>query len=347
VRALACPNALKGVLSAPAAAAALADGLRRGGVEAEELPVADGGDGTAEVLASVLMSASAPAMPPPPLLGGSVEPTPRGEWRTARVSDPLGRPHDARWLLLPDRTAVVEAAEAIGLRLLRADELDPLRASSRGLGELILAALEERPASLLVCLGGSATVDGGAGLREVLGALPVPTRVACDVRAPLLGERGAARAFGPQKGASPEAVEELERRLAAMQELAPYATLPGAGAAGGLGAAFAALGAELVPGAELVLEVVGFRDRLAGAALVVTGEGAVDRTTADGKAPAVVLRICREAGVRCAVFGGRIEEPLAGAEMYALSGRPEAAAEDLRALGARLAASLQGMPSGF
>ena len=303
MRALASPNALKGVLSAPAAAAALAAGLRRGGVETDELPVADGGDGTAEVLASVL----------------------GGEWKTARVADPLGRPHEARWLLLPDGTAVVEAAEAIGLRLLRVDELDPVRATSRGLGELMLSALEAEPPSLLVCLGGSATVDGGAGLREVVSSLPVPTRVACDVGAPLLGERGAARAFGPQKGASPEAVEELERRLAAMPELEPYATLPGAGAAGGLGAALAALGAKLVPGAELVLDVVGFRERLAGAALVVTGEGTVDRTTADGKAPAVVLRACRESGVRCAVFGGRVVEPLAGAETYELSGRPESA----------------------
>jgi glycerate kinase len=284
-------------------------------MEADEVPVADGGDGTAEVLASVL----------------------GGEWRTARVGDPLGRPHDAPWLLLPDGTAVVEAAEAIGLRLLRDDELDPLRATSRGLGELVVAALDARPSSLLVCLGGSATVDGGAGLREVVTALPVRTRVACDVTAPLLGERGAARAFGPQKGASPDAVEELERRLAAMPELAPYATLPGAGAAGGLGAALAALRAELVPGAELVLELVGFRGRLARADLVVTGEGTVDRTTADGKAPAVVLQVCREHRVRCAVFGGRVVEPLPGAESYELSGRPESAADDLTALGERLA----------
>ena len=316
MRALASPNALKGVLSAPEAADALVRGFRRGGVEASALPVADGGDGTGEVLAAVL----------------------GGEWRTARVADPLGRPHEARWLLLPDGTAVVEAAEAIGLRLLRADELDPLRATSLGLGELILAALEARPSTLLVCLGGSATVDGGAGLREVVSALPVGARVACDVAAPLLGERGAARAFGPQKGASSEEVEELERRLAAMPELEPYAALPGAGAAGGLGAALAALGATLVAGAELVLDVVGFRERLAGVELVVTGEGIVDRTTADGKAPAAVLRACRESGVRCAVFGGRVVEALPGAETYELSGRPEAAAEDLTALGEELAA---------
>ena len=210
-------------MSAAAAATALAEGFQRRGVEAVELPVADGGEGTAEVLAAAL----------------------GGEWRVATVSDPLGRRVRARYLLLPGRSAVVESAEAIGLALLRPDELNPLRASSRGLGELIQVALGERLTSLLVCVGGSATVDGGAGLREVVDSLPVETVVACDVRNPLLGDRGAARVFGPQKGATPEAVEKLEARLAGMEELRPVAEFPGAGAAGGLGAAFAALGARL------------------------------------------------------------------------------------------------------
>lgn len=257
VRALACPASLKGVLSATAAAVALGDGLRQAGLSVDEAPVADGGEGTMDVLFAA---------------GG-------GEWQRAQVSDPLGRPVDARWLMLQDGTAVVESAEAVGLWRLAPDERDPLRASSRGLGELLLAALEQRPERLLVGLGGSATVDGGAGLREVVERLPLPVRAACDVRNPLLGERGAARAFGPQKGASPEAVEQLEARLAAAPELAGFATVPGAGAAGGLGAAFAALGAELVPGAELVLDAIGLHDRLRGAALAVTGEGTVDRTT--------------------------------------------------------------------
>jgi glycerate 2-kinase len=318
VRAIACPSSLKGVLSAGEAAAALAAGFRAAGVEADEVPVADGGEGTAEVLRASL----------------------GGEWRSAVVSDPLGRPVEARWLLPSDRTAVVESAEPLGLPRLATHELDPIRASSRGLGELILAALEERPDALLVCLGGVATVDGGAGMREVLPELPVPTRVACDVRNPLLGERGAARAFGPQKGASPEQVEELERRLAAMEELAPYAGVPGAGAAGGLGAAFAALGAELVPGARLVLERIGFRERVRRAALAVTGEGAVDRSTAEGKAPGEVVTVCYEERIRCAVFGGRVVEPLEGTEIYELSGRPERARDDLVALGTRLGREL-------
>ena len=215
-----------------------------------------------------------------------------------------------------------------------------MRASSRGLGQLVHAALAADVRSLVVALGGTATVDGGAGLREVVRALPVPTRALCDVRNPLLGERGAARAFGPQKGASPAAVAELERRLAAMHELAPFASLPGAGAAGGLGAALAALGAELVPGAAFVLEAVGLAERLRGAALAITGEGEVDLSSAEGKAPGAVVDLCRAAGVRCAVFGGRILEPLPGAELHALSGRPERAREELVELGERLGRTL-------
>jgi glycerate kinase len=317
-RAVACPASLKGVLSASQAAAALAEGLRRTGVDVEELPVADGGEGTADILHEAL----------------------GGTWRTAPVSDALGRPKSGRFLVLPDGTAVVESAEVIGLPHLTEDELDPLRASSRGLGELVLAALASGPKSLLVCLGGSATVDGGAGLREVLDALPVGTTVACDVRNPLLGERGAARAFGPQKGASPQVVDELERRLRSMSELAPVADLPGAGAAGGLGAALAALGAALVPGAELVLETIGFRARVREAALAVTGEGTVDRTTAEGKAPGAVLTACRLERIRCAVFGGLILQPLPEAEMYELPSGPARAEADLVSLGEQLGRTL-------
>ena len=318
--ALASPASLKGVLGAPQAAAALADGFQAAGVDAVELPIADGGEGTAVVLATAL----------------------GGEWHEATVSDPLGRPVTARWLLLPDGTAVMESAEAVGLSRLAPEELDPMKASSRGLGELIHAALEEGPDALLVTLGDSATVDGGAGLMEFLGGFPVPARAAADVRNPLLGPHGAARVFGPQKGASPEEVEELEFRLARRRSLVAVADLPGAGAAGGLGAALAALGAELVPGAETVLELIGFREAAQGAELVVTGEGAVDRTTAEGKAPATALAICRQLGVPCTVFGGRVEEPLDGADVYELSGDPARAREDLVALGTELGHSLAG-----
>jgi len=308
---LLCPASLKGVLSARDAAAALARGVRAAGADAVELPVADGGEGTGEALRAAL----------------------GGESHEALVSDALGRPVGAEWLLLPDGRAVVEAAAAIGLPLLAESERDPRVASSRGLGELVLAALQERVGGLVVGLGGSATVDGGLGLREVLRCLPVTTTVLCDVRTELAD---AARLFGPQKGASTEDVEVLERRLAGMSELAPYASLPGSGAAGGLGAAFAALGAELVPGAPAVLDLIGFDERLAGCDLAITGEGQVDRTTTEGKAPGVVAARCAAAGVRCVVFGGRVEDELPGVETIALSGDPSRATEDLEVLGRRL-----------
>ncbi len=313
MRALVSPASLKGVLSAPAAAAALAGGLRSAGAEAVELPVADGGESTAEVLQRAL----------------------GGAWRQTTVADPLGRPVSARWLVLPDGRAVVEAAAAIGLPLLAPEELDPLRASSRGLGELLLAALAEEPAGLVVALGGTATVDGGEGLREVVSTLPVPCIALADVRA-LLGE--AARVYGPQKGASADDVRVLEARLAALEELRPFAELPGSGAAGGLGAALAALGAVLVPGAAAVLDLVGFDDRLAGCDLVVTGEGTVDATTVEGKAPGEVARRAAAAGVRCVVFGGRLVESVPGAETVSLSGDASQALADLEELGRSLAA---------
>ena len=182
----------------------------------------------------------------------------------------------------------------------------------------------------MVGLGGSATVDGGAGLRECVREFPVPTVVLCDVRTRLAD---AARLFGPQKGASAEDVLELERRLEAMEELRPYADLPGAGAAGGLGAAFAALGADLVSGAATVLDLVEFDARLAGHDLVVTGEGQIDETTAEGKAPGEVASRCMAAGARCVVFGGRVRAEIAGAETVPLSGDESRAEADLVDLG--------------
>ena len=216
MRVLAAPASLKGVLSARDAAEALAGGLRAGGAEVVEMPVADGGDGFLGAL------------------GGSP--------READVSAPLGGRLRARWALREDGTAVIESAQALGFQTV--PRLDPLRASSRGLGELILAATHEADA-LLVGLGGTVTVDGGAGMREVLDELPLPTRVACDVSSPLLD---AVHVFAAQKGARDEDLAVLEERLRGLPDV------PGAGAAGGLGGAFAALGAELVPGAKLVLD---------------------------------------------------------------------------------------------
>jgi glycerate 2-kinase len=298
VRALASPASLKRVLSAHEAAAALAEGLRRGGAEAEELPVADGGEGTLDVLHAAV----------------------GGEWRDG-------------WLELPHEVAAVESAKVIGLGLVTEDVM---RASSRPLGELINDVLGAGPSELLVFLGGTATVDGGAGLFEVLSELPVPTRAACDVRAPLLD---AVWVFAEQKGAAQEQLPALERRLLQSDALRPYRDTPGGGAAGGLGAALASLGAELVAGAPLVLELLRFRERLTGVDLVVTGEGAVDRSTWMGKAPDAVLGLCADRGVRCALFGGRVLDYPAGVEVYELSGIPARAREDLDELGERLSAS--------
>jgi glycerate 2-kinase len=312
VRALACPASLKGVLPARDAAAALVEGLRRGEADADALPVADGGEGTLDVLHAAL----------------------GGEWREAVVSGPLGREVRARWLLLDGGVAAVESAEAVGLGLVAEEDRDVLRASSRGVGELIHEAMDAEPAELIVFLGGTATVDGGSGLLEVVGGFRMPVRAACDVRAPLLD---AIWVFARQKGATPEQLGELERRLLGKRALAPFAVLPGAGAAGGLGAALAALGAELVEGAPLVLDLIGFPERLREADLVVTGEGTVDRSTWMGKAPSAVRDACREKGVRCAIFGGRVTERPEDVELYELSGDPARAREDLVELGAQLA----------
>lgn len=270
----------------------MAEGFRSAGVECDERPVADGGEGTIDVLG--------------------------GERRFADVHDAFGRERHAEWRLLGEGTAIVEAAQAIPLDPGR---LDVRAASSRGLGELI--AQVDDAHTLIVGLGGTANMDAGAGLLEVLDELPLPTRVACDVQTTLAD---APRLFGPQKGATPDDVTELERAFAGH----PQGGIAGSGAAGGLGAALASLGAELVPGAELVLDLVGFDPR--GYDLVVTGEGTVDQTTFEGKAPAVVQRRSRAAGVRCVLFGGRVR----AAEAVPLSGDPERAYVDLIELGMRL-----------
>lgn len=301
----AAPASLKGVLSAKEAACALADGFARGGVSCDELPVADGGEGTLGVLQAAL----------------------GGEWRSAEVPDAFGHARRARWLLLPDGTAALESAEAVPLdpgRLL------PLEASSRGLGELIKSV--GSPKRLLLGLGGTATMDAGLGLLEVLPELPAPTVVLCDVN---VGLYEAPASFGQQKGATPAQIAELEARFRSADALRPHSGQPGSGAAGGLGAALALLGAELAPGAAYILDLIGFDP--VGYSLVVTGEGVVDATTAIGKAPGEVVRRTVSAGIRCAAFGGRVEHELAGAEMHRLSGRPERVRDDLAALGEELA----------
>ncbi len=278
MRALASPASLKGVLTAREAAWQLAEGFSRAGVEAEQSPIADGGEGTAEVLGARVI-------------------------RTCRVHDAFGRPREAPIWALADGTLIVQSADAIPLD---PERLDVLSASSRG------------------------TMDGGAGLLEVVPELPAPTIVLTDTRATLFE---APRAFGPQKGALADDIVRLEERLQSLEHGRSLAKLPGGGAAGGLGAALASLGAELVPGAEYVFEQTGFRERVARADLVVTGEGAVDRTTFEGKAPGEAVRVCRKLDVPCVLFGGRVEE---GIEAVPLSGDPGRARQDLEELGLML-----------
>lgn len=271
-------------------------------MECDERPVADGGEGTLAVVPKELVA----------------------QRHNVEVHDAFGGRRAAKWLELVDGTAVVEAAQAIPLD---ASRLEARAASSRSLGELLAEVRGSAPQSLIVALGGTANMDAGAGLLEVLDELPAPTRVACDVRT-LLAD--APRLYGPQKGADPALVEELERRFADH----PYGHLPGSGAAGGLGAALASLGAELVPGAELVLELIGFDP--SGYDLVVTGEGTVDVTTWEGKAPSAVRAACARAGVRCVVFGGRVRF----GDALPLSGDPDRAYLDLVTLGSRLGRDL-------
>jgi glycerate kinase len=282
---LVAPDSFKGTFTAAEVAAAVAAGLRDGGRDAIELPVADGGEGTLDALLGAL----------------------GGERRTASVGDPLGRPVDAEFALLADgETAVVEMALASGLGLVAEEERDPFAASTAGTGELIAAAVEAGARTVVVGVGGSATTDGGAGAVGVLegAGLRPELVVACDVVTPW--ER-AARVFGPQKGADPATIERLERRLARLARTAPRDPRgePMTGAAGGLaGGLWAHLGARLVRGAPYVLDAIGFDVAMRGARWVVTGEGRLDEQTLAGKAVGEVATRCRQAGVAChAVVG--------------------------------------------
>jgi glycerate kinase len=276
---LVAPDSFKGTLAAADVAHAIADGAREAGSEAVELPIGDGGEGTMDALVATL----------------------GGELRTASVSDPLGRPVEARFALLPDGRAVVETAEASGLALVAENERDPWAASTRGTGELIVAALEAGASEVLVTVGGSATMDGGAGALEALdeaGVQPL-LEVLCDVRTPF---EQAPSVFGPQKGADVRMVKRLERRLDKLAAAAPRDPrgVPMTGAAGALsGGLYAYRRAKLVPGAAYVLDTLGFDAQMRAARAVITGEGRLDEQTLAGKAVGEVATRCRQAGVWC------------------------------------------------
>ena len=288
MRALVAPDSFKGSFSAFDVATALAAGLRAVGREVEELPVADGGEGTMDVLLAAL----------------------GGERRSAAVHDPLGRSVEAFFGLLGDgSTGVVEAAQASGLGRVAEAERDAFAASSRGTGELIVAACEAGAERVLVAVGGSATTDGGAGALEVLREAGGEPRleVLCDVRT-AWGD--APRVFGPQKGADPQTIRRLERSLDELAAAAPRDPrgVPMTGAAGGLsGGLWAWLRAELVQGAPYVLDAVDFDARMREAAFVVTGEGKLDDQTLAGKICGEVATRCRQRGVACHAVVGRNE----------------------------------------
>jgi glycerate kinase len=320
VRVVIAPDSFKGTLGAAHAADALAAGWRaeRPDDVVLTLPLADGGEGTLEALAHDL---------------------PDGCWRSEPVTGPDGRPVDAAWLLLPDGTAVVEMARAAGLPLL--EEPDPLGATTRGLGQLLAAVVADPGVTrVMLTLGGSATTDGGTGALAALGArfldpdgadlppgggglarldrvdltglTPPPAGgVQClvDVTAPLLGPLGAAGQFGPQKGASPQQVAELDAALARLAELlGGNREAPGAGAAGGTAYGFAVCwGAEFVSGAAAVAAAAGLDDALDGAALVVTGEGQFDAQSLRGKVVGDLVDRAARAGVPVTVVAGRVD----------------------------------------
>jgi glycerate kinase len=282
---VAAPDKFKGTLTAAEAAAAIGHACWELGLDCTEIPMADGGDGLLDVLG--------------------------GPNRTSNVTGPLGDVVAAEWRMAKG-TAVIEMARASGLVLAGgADGNDPMNATTTGTGELIDHALDAGATRIIVGLGGSATTDGGFGAIRAITAIArlkrVELLVACDVTTTFLD---AARVYGPQKGAGHAQVEMLTRRLERLTQLFAeefrfdVTTIPGGGAAGGLGAALAALGGRLIPGFELVADELDLYDHVEGADLVITGEGCLDATSFAGKVVGGVASIAADAGVDCLAVVG-------------------------------------------
>ncbi|MBR9884820.1 MAG: glycerate kinase [Oceanospirillales bacterium] len=324
------PDSFKESLSAEAVARALAEGWRSISPDTQlvELPLADGGEGTTGALVAAT----------------------GGDWVTRLATGPLGEPVEAFWGRLDASRAVIECAAASGLDLVPRAQRDPWHATTRGTGELILSAVEAGARHIIIGLGGSATNDGGAGMLQALGVgllddegkpigpgpaglanlarieldgmdrrlTEVTFEVACDVDNPLTGPEGASAVFGPQKGADDALVEKMDAVLARFARLIASSlgreveATPGAGAAGGLGAAFLAfLNAELKPGIEIILDAVDMDRQLHNAQLVITGEGRIDTQSARGKTPVGVARRARQKKVPCIAVGGAVPTELA------------------------------------
>ncbi len=344
VHVVVAPDKFEGTLTAKEAARALAAGWRRAdrSAELEEVPVADGGTGTLDTLVDAL--------------GGRRE--------RVQVTGPLGDLVEADFGLAEtaDGTiAIVEMARASGIGLVSEGRRNPMLASTRGTGELIGAACRHGPRRVLVCIGGSATNDGGAGMAQALGVRLLDDRgedlppgggalrrlaridasamdpavrgtevvVACDVDNPLTGPRGASAVYGPQKGATPEQVRILDEALGHLAAVThrdlglDVRDTPGAGAAGGLGAGLVAfLGARLRPGFDVVASALDLERRLERADVVVTGEGSYDAQSERGKAPAGVLRMAHEHGCRTVLVAGQVDASAPPADLvYSLADR--------------------------
>jgi glycerate kinase len=326
VKVVIAPDSFKECLAAEDVAAAMARGVRAAAPEADIVcvPMADGGEGTVRALVAAT--------------GGTLH--------RETVTGPLGEPVEAEFGVLGGgATAAIEMAAASGLPLVPPGRRDPTETTTFGTGELIRAALDRGVDRIVLGIGGSATVDGGAGMAQALGArlldaagqpigrgggelarlaridladldprlAAVRCEVACDVDNPLVGPRGAARVYGPQKGATPAMVEQLEAGLAHLADLVErdlgraVRDLAGAGAAGGLGAGlYAFLGATLRPGVELVLDAVGLEAKLAGADLVLVGEGRMDEQSAYGKVPVGVARRAAQRGIPVVAIVGSL-----------------------------------------
>lgn len=345
MRTLIAPDSFKDATRADRAARAIADGVRQAQPDAEcdLCPVSDGGEGFVAAMAASM---------------------PDAQRITADTTDPLGRPIGATYALAPatpDRpsTAVIELAAASGLELLALHERDPMKTTTFGTGTLIRHALDQGAERILLGIGGSATSDAGLGIAQALGRVrpanlsplaggdmasiareltdwsgtdPMPlhpgaVRIACDVTNPFCGPNGAAYVYGPQKGAAPQQVKQLDAGLRALATawrdagLPDVEYLPGAGAAGGVGGGLVAmLGAELCPGAELVLDAVGFDDRLARADFVLTGEGKLDSQSLQGKAAMAVAARAKRAGIPCVALVGCVGEGAEQALDHGLTG---------------------------